>query len=74
MIVTELILCMVHNNELYDYYEKMQFISKDLPNRVTNYIRNIDGVQAVGGKPFMFDMNVQPKTVIALPFDYEDQF
>lgn len=28
------------------------------PNKVTNYIRNIDAVQAIGGNPFMLDMQV----------------
>lgn len=30
------------------------------PNKVTNYIKNIDAVEAVGGKPFMLDMQVEP--------------
>lgn len=32
------------------------------PNKVTNYIRNFDFVEGVGGNPFMLDMQVNPNT------------
>ena len=30
------------------------------PNKLTNYIRNFDAVEGVGGNPFMLDMQVEP--------------
>lgn len=30
------------------------------PNKLTNYIRNMDALEAVGGNPFMLDMQVSP--------------
>lgn len=33
------------------------------PNKLTNYIRNIDGASMVGGNPFMLDMYVNPNEV-----------
>ena len=33
------------------------------PNKVTNHIRNMDFLQAVGGNPFMLDMQVAPDVI-----------
>lgn len=33
------------------------------PNKLTNYVRNFDAVEGVGGNPFMLDMQVEPNTV-----------
>lgn len=30
------------------------------PNKLTNYVRNMDALEAVGGNPFMLDMQVSP--------------
>ncbi|WP_337948855.1 hypothetical protein [Prevotella pectinovora] len=33
------------------------------PNKLTNYIRNMDALEAVGGNPFMLDMQVSPDII-----------
>lgn len=33
------------------------------PNKVTNYIKNMDVLEAVGGNPFMLDMQVKPNII-----------
>lgn len=34
------------------------------PNKITNYVRNMDALEAVGGNPFMLDMQVPPNTIL----------
>lgn len=34
------------------------------PNNITNYVRNIDALEAVGGNPFILDMQVSPNTIL----------
>lgn len=33
------------------------------PNKLTNYIRNFDAVEGVGGNSFMLDMEVEPNVL-----------